>query len=139
MEKTSRGISRASKIAVLVLILIIAVVGAFAAITYPRIILSFPVSLTIGAQVEHREFALPILHSLVQVQVTVTSGAALWTARIQSDDNVLWSHTAPQGGQTTYSSGWTSLASGNYNFTFLTVGLGTLEADITLSSKGGFW
>ena len=139
MEKTSGEISRASKIAVLVLILIIAVVGAFAAITYPRIILSFPVSLTIGAQVEHREFALPILHSLVQVQVTVSSGTALWTARIQSGDDVLWSHATAQGGQTTYSSGWTPLASGNYNFTFLTVGLGTIEAQITVSSKGGFW
>lgn len=139
MEKTVRKTSRRMKIAVLILILIIAAVGVFAALTYPRTLLSFPVSFTIGAQTERLEFNVPMLHSWVQVQVIVNTGTALWSARILSQNSELWSHGAAQGGQTTYNSGWIQLANGNYNFTFATVGLGTLDANIVVSSKGGFW
>ena len=139
MEKTVRKRSRGLKIAVLIVILIIAVVGVFAVWTYPRTALSFPVSFTVGVQTERREFNVPALHSLVQVQVIVSSGTALWEAKILSDDSELWSHRTAQGGQTTYSSGWMQMASGNYNFTFALVGLGSLDAEVTVSSKGGFW
>jgi len=138
LEKTARKRSRGLKIAVLIVILIIAGVSVFAALTYPRTVLSFPLSFTVGAQTERREFNVPMLHSWVQVQVSVSSGTALWTARILSDDSELWSHSAAQGGQTTYNSGWMQLATGNYNFTFATIGFGTLDAEITVSSKGGF-
>ncbi len=131
--------SNATKIAASILVVILVIVVVFVGITYPKNILSFSVSFTVGAQAERKEFTVPILDSQVEVQVAVTSGTALWTARIQSDDNTLWSHSAAQGGQTTYTSAWTSLARGNYNFTFVTVGIGTLNADITVSSKGGFW
>jgi hypothetical protein len=139
LEKTVKKRSRGLKIAILVVIVIIAAVGVFAAWTYSRTVLSFPVSFTIGAQTERREFNMPVLHSSVQVQVVVSSGTALWTARILSNDSELWSHVAAQGGQTTYNSGWMQITSGNYNFTFVTVGIGTLNAEITVSSKGGFW
>lgn len=139
MEKTVRKTSRGLKIAVLIVILIIAAVGVFAAWTYPRTVLGFPVSFTIGFQTERSEFNVPVLHSLVQVQVVVSSGTASWEARILSDDSELWSHRAAQGEQTTYNSGWMQIASGKYNFTFATVGIGTLDAETTVSSKGGFW
>jgi len=139
LEKPARKWSRGLKIAVLIIVLIIAAVGAFAVLTYPKTVLSFPVVFTIGAQTENKEFNVPMLHGRVQVQVLVSSGTALWAAKILSDDSDLWSHSAAQGGQTTYNSGWMQLASGNYNFTFATVGFGSLDAEITVSSKGGFW
>jgi len=139
LEKTVRKRSRGLKIAVVIIVVIIVAVGVFAALTYPKTVLSFPVSFTVGAQTVLREFNVPMLDSWVQVQVIVSSGTALWTAKILSDDSEFWSHSAAQGGQTTYNSGWMQLASGNYNFTFATVGLGSLDAEITVSSKGGFW
>jgi hypothetical protein len=139
LEKTVRKRSRGLKIAVWIVILIIAAVGVFAVWTYPRTVLSFPVSFTIGLQTERKEFNVPALHSLVQIQVVVSSGTALWEAKILREDTELWGHRAAQGEQTTYSSGWMQMASGNYNFTFATVGFGTLDAEIAVSSKGGFW
>ena len=139
MEKTVKKRSRGLKIAALIVILIIAAVGVFAVWTYPRTVLSLPVSFTIGLETERREFSVPALHSLVQIQVIVNSGAALWEAKILSQDTELWSHRATQGEQTTYSSGWMQIASGNYNFTFATIGFGAFDAEITVSSKGGFW
>jgi hypothetical protein len=119
--------------------MIIAVVGILAVWTYPRTALSFPVSFTVGLQTERKEFNVPALHSLVQVQLTVSSGTALWEAKILNQDTELWAHRATQGEQTTYSSGWMQIASGNYNLTFATIGFGALNAEITVSSKGGFW
>ena len=49
-------------------------------------------------------------------------------------------HTsAAQGEQQSYSSGWMSLPSGSYNFTFGTIGVGSLEVDVTVISKGRVW
>jgi hypothetical protein len=139
LEKTVKKRSRGLKIAVLVIVAIIVAVGIFAVWTYPRTVLSLPVSFTIGLETERREFSVPALHSMVQVQVVVSSGTALWEAKILSEDTELWSRRGTQGEQTTYSSGWMQIASGNYNFTFATIGFGTLDAEITVSSKGGFW
>ncbi len=140
MEKPVKKRSRGLKIAVAVIIIIIVAVGIFAAWTYPRTALSFPVSFTAGVETKRTGFSGPVLHSWVQVQVSVSSGAALWRAAIlNSSDSEVWSHNAAQGGQTTYNSGWMQIASGNYNFTFATLGVGGLDAEITVSSKGGFW
>jgi len=140
LGKPARRTSRGLKIAVLIIILIIAAVAVFAAWTYPRTALNFPVSFTIGAQTENKEFSVPTLDSWVQVQVIVNSGTALWRARIlNSSSDEIWTHSAAQGGQTTYNSGWMQLASGSYNFTFATIGIGSLNAEVTVSSKGGFW
>jgi len=136
-KKSSRGL----KIAVVtIIIVIIVVVGVFAVWTYPRTVLSFSVSFTAGIQTENKAFGAPMLDNWVQVQVVVNSGTALWRAAIlNSSSNELWNHAAAQGGQTTYNSGWMQPASGNYNFTFATIGIGSLDADITVSCKGGFW
>ncbi len=124
---------------VLVAVLAVVAVAAYAALTYPKKVISFPVSFTIGANVEDREFEISPLHGWTQVEVIVHSGTALWTATIKNQDENIWDHRASQGGQTTYKSGWIELSSGHYNFTFATAGFGELEADVKVTTKGGFW
>jgi uncharacterized membrane protein len=121
-----------------ILIIIIAV-AIHAAITYPRTTATIPVSFTIGADSKTIAFDQPFLDDKAQVQVLVQNGAALWRAQILSGDQIIWEHSAAQGEQQSYSSGWIQLSSGNYNFTFGTIGIGALEATATVMSKGGFW
>jgi hypothetical protein len=127
------------KIIAALVIILIATMGFYSILTYPTTLLAFPVSFTIGADVEREQFNIPILHDWIEVEVAISSGSALWSARILDQEETVWSHTAVQGGQTTYNSGWIQLASGTYNFTFATAGAGSLSAEITVSSKGGFW
>ena len=138
METSSKK-SMTIKALLLVTIIVGAFFVAYMAITYPRVIVSFPVSFTIGADVKRVEFEVPFLHSWIKVEVFVSSGTALWTAKILSNDTALWSHTASQSEQTTYSSEWIKISSGYYNFTITTVGIGSLEAEVRITSKGGFW
>jgi hypothetical protein len=133
------GMSRALKVIVLVIIVGVASTGLYLLLTFPKSVVSFPVSFTIGADVERREFSVPILHEWVQVEVVVNSGNLLWTAKILQQDDVLWNHNAHQGDQTTYRSEWVRLQSGDYNFTFATAGIGSLDAEIRVTSKGGSW
>jgi hypothetical protein len=140
MEQTPKRSSKTRKTGALILIIIVAAIGIYAALTYPRAIVSFSVSFTVGAQTERKDFEVPFLHSQVQVEVSVTSGSALWTARILgNDDDEIWRHGTLQGDQTTYKSEWIPLSTGHYNFTFATIGIGSLEADVSVTSKGGFW
>jgi hypothetical protein len=131
--------SRTRIVLAIVIALIAVVLVAYLALTYPRVLVDFQVSFTLGADVRRVEFEVPFLHDYVRVEVYVRSGNALWNAKIMCGDSLLWSHAATQGGQTTYSSEWIRLSSGRYNFTFASVGLGSLEAEIKLTSKGGFW
>ena len=133
------AMSRALKAIVLIVIIVAAAFGVYAAVTFPRTVVSFPVSFTVGAEKEENEFDVPWLHGLLQVEINVQSGTALWSARITSGDEAIWSHTAAQGGQTTYASGWIEISAGRYNFTFRTVGIGSLEGEIKVTTKGGFW
>ena len=123
----------------LIIVMVVAPLGTYIILTYPRNVVGFPVSFAVGVETEQREFDVSILHSRVQVEVVVDSGTSLWSAKIQNQNGVLWDHVAHQGGQTTYRSGWIELPRGHYNFTFATIGLGSLEAEITVTSKGGFW
>ena len=122
-----------------VAIIIIAAFALYAGETYPRTTANITVSFTIGADSKTTAFDQPFLDDKVQVQVTVQNGAALWQAQITSQGNVIWEHSAGQGEQTSYSSGWIELPSRNYNFTFRTVGVGSLNAVASVTSKGGFW
>jgi hypothetical protein len=126
-------------IGVVIAVLIVAAVGAFAFLTYPKTVVGFQVSFTIGADVKSREFNVPFLHGRVQVEVVVNSGTSLWTARIAGQNKTFWNHSTSQGGQTTYKSEWIELSDGPYTLTFATAGLGSLEAEIKVTSKGGFW
>jgi uncharacterized membrane protein len=138
-RKTTKKTSKTFEIVALIFVILVVSVGIYVALTSPRTIVSFPVSFTIGADVESKEFDVPMLHSLVQVEVAISTGSALWTASILNHGDTLWTHVTAQGGQTTYKSEWIQIRSGHYNFTFGTAGLGTLAAEIKVTSKGGFW
>jgi hypothetical protein len=131
-----------SKVVIALVAIIIIVVASFVAytgLTYPRTILTIPGSFIVWADASTTKFDQSALDNKVQVQVNIANGAALWRARILNGDQVIWEHSAAQGGQTSYNSGWIDLPSGSYNFTFGTIGVGSLSATATVSSKGGFW
>jgi len=131
--------SRTKKVLGAVAITAVLFSSAYLAVTYPRVLIDFNVSFTVGADVKSLKLEVPFLHDHVTVEVFVNSGAALWTAKISSGNANLWSHTASQSGQTVYKSEWIKMPSGHYNFTFATAGIGSLEAEIKLTSKGEFW
>ncbi|MBS7630504.1 hypothetical protein KEJ47_02835 [Candidatus Bathyarchaeota archaeon] len=133
---TKKSMNRFSAFAV---ILIVAIPLAYMAITYPRIVSTYSVSFTLGINSKRIEFEVPFLHDSVRIEVSVRTGAALWAAKIMSGGNLLWSHTTTQGGQTTYMSDWIGMPSGRYNLTFATIGIGSMEAEIKITSKGGLW
>lgn len=139
MTQRIKGMTRALMVVVLIIIIGGAGIGLYTFLTYPRSVVNSTVSFTIGADVERREFSVPILHETVQVEVVVNNGNLLWTANILQHGDVLWSHVAHQGEQTTYRSDWVRLPSGDYNFTFATAGIGSLDVEIQVTSKGGFW
>ena len=121
-----------------VIVIIVAAFAIYSGITYPRVIVTVPVSFTLGADVSNNQITQSVLDSKVQVQVSVQSGIALWRARILNGDAVIWEHSAAQGEQQSYDSGWIPLAAGTYNFTF-GIGGGSLQARVTVSAKGGYW
>jgi hypothetical protein len=118
---------------------LVATFAIYAGETYPRTTVNTQVAFSIGADTKTTMFNQPFLDDKVQVQVAVHSGAALWRAQIKNGDQVIWEHAAAQGEQQSYSSGWIQLSSGNYNFTFGTIGIGSIDAAATVISKGGFW
>jgi len=122
-----------------IIVVIVAAIGGYAAWTYPRDVVSFPVVFTAGADVTSHPFTIPTLDNQVQVTVTIQSGTALWRAAILSDNSTVWSHTDAQGGMTTYNSGWITLQPGDYNFSFGSLGIGGVNAQVTVTAKGGFW
>ena len=130
----------ALKIAAVILIVVVVIAGGYIALTLPKTTVDFDVAFTVGADSKLQEFEVPLLHDKVQVEVAINSGSALWNAKIVDlTGKEIWSHSTAQGDQTTYRSEWLSLPSGQYNFTFGTLGLGELQANIKVSSKGGFW
>ena len=122
-----------------IVIIIVAAFAIFSGVTYPRTTTNIPVSFTIGVDSKTVAFDQPFIDDKVQVQVAVQNGAAFWRAQIKNGDQIIWEHSAAQGEQQSYSSGWIQLASGSYNFTFGTIGIGSLDATASVTSKGGFW
>lgn len=122
-----------------VLIVILIAAGAYLGITYPKTAATIPVSFSAGVDSKTVYFEQMYLNDKVEVQITVQSGAALWQAQILSGEEVVWTHSAAQGDQQSYNSGWILLPSGNYNFTFGTIGVGSLDATATVTAKGGVW
>jgi len=132
-------VSSTLKIVAAIVIVVVVVVGAYAALTFPRAVVDFQVSFTMGVDRELKRFEVPALHDKAQVEVIINSGSALWRASIANANGIIWQHSAAQGGQTTYRGDWIALPSGQYNFTFETIGFGELNANIRVTSKGGFW
>ncbi len=124
---------------VAIVVVIVFVVAVYAALTYPRTIVSVPVSFTVGVDSKEAVFDQPFLSDKIEVEVSVQSGTSLWRAQILNATQILWEHAASQGEQTNYNSGWIDLPTGTYNFEFATLGVGSLDAKATVSSKGGFW
>jgi hypothetical protein len=132
-------LSKTLKAVVLVIVIALAAFVVYAALTYPRTVVSFPVSFTAGAETKTEQFDVPLLHEQVQVEISIQSGTALWRAEITSENETVWIHANTQTGQTTYMSNWTPTAAGKYNFTFETIGIGSVEATVQVTTKGGFW
>jgi hypothetical protein len=129
-----------TKFVATVFVLIMVFVGIFLVLSFPRTATDFSVSFVVGADREEKVFEVPFWHDKVQIQVIVESGSALWRGRIlDSAENEVWEHTKAQGEQTSYTSVWIDLPSGRYNFTFGTVGIGDLQANVKVTTKGGFW
>jgi SH3-like domain-containing protein len=134
------GTSTALRIVAITAIAVVSSAAAFAALSFPRVITEFPVSFTIGFEREQRAFEVPWLHDKSQVEVAINNGSSLWRASItNADGEEIWAHSAVQGEQTSYHSEWILLPSSRYNFTFSTIGIGSLEANIKIVSKGGIW
>jgi hypothetical protein len=133
------AMSRSPKATVLIVVIVAVVFGIYAAVTFPKTVVSFPVAFTIGAETKTEEFNVQWLHGSIQVEIKIQSGTALWSAEITSGDKTIWRHSAAQGGQTTYTSEWTEISAAPYNFTFRTLGIGSLEGEIKVTTKGGFW
>ena len=130
---------RKSVIAIVsIVIIIVAGLGIYVGLTYPRTTANIPVSFTVGADSKTVAFEQPILDDKAQVMISVHSGAALWHAQISNGSQIVWEHTAAQGQQQSYLSDWITIPSGSYNFTFGTIG-GSLDATASITSKGGVW
>jgi hypothetical protein len=121
-------------------IIVVAGFAVYFGLTYPRTTVNIPVSFSAGVDSQTASFDQPFLDDKAQVTIEVQSGIAVWQAQIlNSDDQVIWEHTAAQGGQQSYTSDWIELPAGSYNFTFGLAGAGPLDATVTVASKGGFW
>jgi hypothetical protein len=129
------------KISTPIILLLAALIigGGYAVVTYPKTAANIPVSFKIGAESKTIDFEVTPLHDKFDIQVSVTNGNALWGAKLVSGNMTIWSHSASQGSQTSYQSGWLPIQPGHYTFTFRTIGFGSLEGTVTLQTKGGLW
>jgi len=131
------GTSVLVKILAIGAVAVLSVAAVYAALTFPGAVVDFQVSFI---EREQREFEVPLLHDQAQVEVAVADGSSLWRASITgANGEEIWSHSAIQGEQTTYTSEWIALPHAVYNITFSTIGAVSLEANIRVSSKGGIW
>ena len=133
--------SRTLKIAAIILVAVIVISVAYAAITFPHTIVNFPVAFSVGPDQAKTEFEVPALNDKVQVHVTLSGNSTSWGAAVETAEGVeLWAYRGPsQANQTIYYSAWTTISSGRYNFTFSSIGRESLNAEISITSKGGFW
>lgn len=132
--------SNRTKTLATITILTIAAFALVSVITFPRIAVDLQVSFAVGLDNEVKQFDIPILQDKAIMEVAITTGSALWRASITDVNGTeVWSHTKAQGDSTTYQSEWVPLQSGHYNLTFGTIGVGNLNANIKVTSKGGFW
>jgi hypothetical protein len=134
-------VSRAVKIGIVaVLVVIVVVAGLYFGLTYPMQMVDVQVSLTAGVDSQTKQFQMPVLQDKAQVQVTVTSGTVLWSVRIvASNGSQVYSYTATTSAQTTYTSQWITLPQGTYNVTMQSAGIGSLSANMKVTTKGGIW
>jgi hypothetical protein len=70
------------KINVALVAVLLAIVSILGALTFPREVLTFSISFTIGADVKRELVEVPFMNDRVMVEVMINSGSALWNARI---------------------------------------------------------
>jgi len=63
--------SRIPKATVLVVVIVAVVFGIYAAVAFPKTVVSFPVSFTIGAETKTEEFNVQWLHGSIQVEIKI--------------------------------------------------------------------
>jgi hypothetical protein len=131
--------ARAVIVLAVIVIIVVAIFAAYAGVTYPKTILTVSVSFTAGADSTTVAFDQPFLNDKFQVQVTAQNNAVLWRVQIMNESYLAWEHMAIEGELQSYMSGWIALPSGSYDFTFTTFGNESLDAVVTVASKGGFW
>jgi len=132
--------SAGTKTIAAVLIVTLVTVALFSVLTFPRTAVNLQVSFDLGLDNEIKEFDVPFLQDKVLVEVAITTGSALWRASIADvNDTEVWSYSKAQGDSTVYQSEWVTLQSGHYTFAFGTIGIGNLDANVKVTSKGGFW
>lgn len=124
---------------IMLLVFALIVAGGYSVLTYPKTVVNIPVSFKFGAESRTIEFDVSPLQDSYNIDVSVTNGNALWGAKLVSGNLTVWSHSASQGSQTSYKSGWLPISPGHYTFTFGTIGFGSLEGAVTLQIKGGPW
>jgi hypothetical protein len=138
--KRMAGSSTLLKALAIAAVAVLLVAAVYAALTFPRTVVDFGVSFTVGFEQEQQGFDVPWLHDKAQVEVAVVNGSSLWRASItNANGDEVWSHSAIQVEQTTYTSEWIALPNAGYNLTFSTIGVGSLEANLKIASKGGIW
>ena len=81
--------SKATIALVIIVVIILAGFALYAGLTYPRTILTIPVSFSVGADEKTVVFDQPFLDDKTQAQVTIENGAALWQAKITSQNQVV--------------------------------------------------
>lgn len=137
------ALSKTLKAVVLIIVIVLAIFAVYAALTFPRTVVSFSDSFTLAFDRRTEPFTVQILQSQTLVEISIQNGTAIWNAQITSGNQTIWSHTTSQTGQMTYTSGWQPITPGAYNFTFGIIGAGSLQAPlqatIKVTTKGGFW
>lgn len=92
--------STGTKIVAAVLVIVLAVVVLYSALTFPRAEVNLQVSFTVGVDREAKEFDVPFLQDKALVEVGVTTGTALWRASItDANGSEVWSYSKAQGDQ----------------------------------------
>lgn len=124
------------KAAIAVLIIIIAAVGGWLAISYPREITRLNVNIETAGSENHNG-NLQILQTQAQLNIIVTSSSALWTLRLyNSTGDIVWSYSALSTGTLTVNSPWITITE---NFTVQIGALGALTGEIIVLGRGFPW
>ena len=124
------------KAAIAVLIIIVAAVGGWLAITYPRETTRISVNIEAAGSETHTG-NLQILQTQIQLNIVVTSSSALWTLRLyNSTGDIVWSYSALSTGALTVNSPWIIITE---NFTIQIAALGSLAGEIAVLGRGFPW
>ncbi|MEM2109438.1 MAG: hypothetical protein QW327_03015 [Candidatus Odinarchaeota archaeon] len=124
------------KAAIAIIVIVIAAVGGWLAISYPREISRISVNIE-AAGIETHDGSLQILQTQLQLNIAITSSSALWTLRLyNSTGDIVWSYSALSTGALTVNSPWITITG---NFTIQIAALGALTGQVIVSGRGFPW